>query len=89
MPQVGWLFTPKDPKESLEATGNLIFAARIHIQTLIFYQKQTFVPIGKLLSLFPFYRAIIYSNHRGYYSGTCDTHQWKLFMFCREARMNL
>lgn len=40
MPPIGWLFTPKDPKEYLEATGNLIFAARIHIQTLVFHQKQ-------------------------------------------------
>lgn len=37
--EIGWLFTLRDLKECLEATGNLIFAAQIHIHTLVFHQK--------------------------------------------------
>lgn len=39
MAQLGWLFTPGDPKGYLEATGNLIFTAWIHTPTLVFHQK--------------------------------------------------
>ena len=65
MAQIGWLFT-LHPTEYLEAASNLIFAAHIHTHTLVFHQKHwDFFSIGKLLSLFPFYSAIIYSNHWG------------------------
>ena len=63
MAQSGGLFIP-DSKEYIEATGNLIFAACIHTHSLVFHQKHLdFFSIGKLLSLFALYSAIIYSNH--------------------------
>lgn len=38
MAQIGQLFTPRDPKEYLEAIGNLIFfAAWIHTHALVFH----------------------------------------------------